>query len=431
MARPARRSEARVVRIRTEILGEGEARTPRVVLYDALHFATGAEGFNVWRSGGGNGEMRAKYGIEKGNAREVTGPRPYLIDGRNVPAVLADLKKQSARPAIEKVAPELASICGDEVIDEAVYEVTRKLDHDGGHTFAPLNDILDRDVKVRYTRLVDGSVVFHLTDLVLAMMNCSYSYAYRIARRITGGYYNVASGVRSCTAIFGGQGCRPTIAVAIVDAVKIALFLPASDVSTNLREKCASALVRLAGGDLSIVGIAQIQGEPDWCAAMKVTTYTVTDSISVVGTPPQRERISTDDHRDLYIGFTAEHPSLVKVGMTSRHWNHRVSELRYFFPDFQMPRLFERAGSLEHRFKSRFAGKQVDVVARGTIFTEFFEMSMEEAAEGVLALYREYASTKRRRLEVEIQRLQAEVRQLEAYADLEAISPEEATPIQA
>jgi hypothetical protein len=281
MARPARRSDARKERIRTEILGEGEARVPRVVLYDALHFATGSEGFHVWSRGGGDKDMRAKYGIEEGDAREATGPRPYLIDGRNVPAVLADLKKQSARPAIEKVASELAKICGAEVIDAAVRDTIARLDYEGGVSHASLDGILGRAGIVKYKRLpleadrYGGEIVFHLYDIVMVATDKSLSGAHKMTTSILQNYYGVgvvgqgpdsSSGSISIVEIlsegppdgllvtsFEGQGGRPTLAATIHGAVEFLALLPENDISASVRRGCADAFVRLAGGDHTLV----------------------------------------------------------------------------------------------------------------------------------------------------------------------------------
>jgi hypothetical protein len=80
--------------------------------------------------------------------------------------------------------------------------------------------------------------------------------------RVAGEYYNVdlddsleveTNCLHFQRIIFGGQGSRPTLCVTIEKAVELVALLPGSEVAAALRRGCAETLVRLAGGDLTLV----------------------------------------------------------------------------------------------------------------------------------------------------------------------------------
>ncbi|NDC39905.1 MAG: hypothetical protein EBZ48_18055 [Proteobacteria bacterium] len=125
-----------------------------------------------------------------------------------------------------------------------------------------------------------------------------------------------------------------------------------------------------------------------------------------------------NDSRDLYLGTCPSLPDLVKIGI-SENPEERQLQIQRRWPGFFIRVVYKGAGQLETPFKRHFASRQAKVDKE----TEWFEMSLNEAVDGVLAiserqkeerkaeirrddedLEREH---KRRRMEAETQKLEA------------------------
>jgi hypothetical protein len=250
-----------------DLVRNGTAPPARVGLYSALSAASGgSDGWRVLAHAGGDAVLGKVVKVEKGflvGARPRSG-KAKLISGLEVPAALVAVLKQRARPALEgpSLLAKLTELHGAEAAEDAIQAAVRRLDEEGGTSCVALREILGRDAKVRYRRLEDGTMVFAAIDLAQAVKGCIYKAAQKTVWRIAQEYYNVdlddspkveTNCLHFRRIIFGGQGSRPTLCVTIAKAVELVALIPGSEVAAALRQQCAEAFVRVAGGDLTLV----------------------------------------------------------------------------------------------------------------------------------------------------------------------------------
>jgi hypothetical protein len=244
----------------------GTAPPPPLDFYGALSVASGGEpGWRIWAHNGGDAALGQLVKLERGFlvGAGARAKKAKLIEGLDVPLALVVVLKQRARPALESpsLLKKLAELHGQDAAEDAIQAAVRKLDEEGGASCVALREILGGDVKVRYTRH-EGKIVFAVIDLIQAAKGCGYNTAKWHILQIARCFYNIdlddspeVGGISThfWRIIFGGQGSRPTLCAAIEKAVEIVALIPGSGLAADIRRRCAETLVRLAGGDLSLI----------------------------------------------------------------------------------------------------------------------------------------------------------------------------------
>jgi hypothetical protein len=242
-------------------------------VYGALSIASGGRcGRLVWLDAGAN--FPTTLGFVEGAAPRAK--RVRLVGGLELPRLLAAVLRRDAALAALREPSLLERICAVHPradAEAAVAAALAPLEAEvaaGAGALQKLQGLFGRETtSVRYRRVEarDGTTefLFSAIDLAMASKECDYKAAQKLVWRLAEDYFGDRLGdsddrsevETTClhfrTIIFEGQGSRPSPCLAVDKAVEFLMVIPGSDLSAAVRREAAETLVRVAGGDESLI----------------------------------------------------------------------------------------------------------------------------------------------------------------------------------
>jgi hypothetical protein len=246
------------------LLAQNLARdgAPPPAKFDAhgvLTLASGREGRLVFRDSGVDFPTTLGFLGSKGK-------RVKLVGGLDIPRFLvAMLRKDLALKALRdaSLVERLSQIHPREEVEAAIREALEPLEAEEAQSVAALEGLFGRPgARVRYDR-VGGEFFFSAIDLAMVAKACDYKTAQKLVWRLAEEYFegrlgeNRAEKETSCllfrTILFEGQRGRPAPCLTVDKAVEFLMVIPGSEISASVRREASRSLLRIAGGDESLI----------------------------------------------------------------------------------------------------------------------------------------------------------------------------------
>ena len=173
-----------------------------------------------------------------------------------------DLATKALRDA--SLSNRLSRVHTREEVEAAIRAALSPLEADEEASAKAIEGLFgSRDACVRYRR-EGGEFLFSVIDLAMVAKGCDYEAAQKLVWRLAEEYFDErlgdddpAENQTTCLIfrriIFDGQRGRPTPCLAVDKAIEFLMLIPGSEISAAVRREAAQCLVRVAGGDESLI----------------------------------------------------------------------------------------------------------------------------------------------------------------------------------
>jgi hypothetical protein len=273
MAPSTSRPSANYSLLRIQDLARDGAEGPaKFDVYGALGIASGREGRRVWSEAGA--DFATTLGFLEGAPPRAK--RVRLVGGLELPRLLAAVLRRDVALAALREPSLLERICAVHPradAEAAVAAALAPLEAEiaaGAGALQKLQGLFGRETAIiRYRRVEarDGTTdfLFSAIDLAMAAKGCDYEAAKKLVQRLAEDYFGERLGdTDDCpengtfcpifqTIIFEGQRGKPSPCLAVDKAVEFLMVIPGSDLSAVIRREAAETLLRVAGGDASLI----------------------------------------------------------------------------------------------------------------------------------------------------------------------------------